>query len=107
MLGFDSLTSVAKNNILDNVSLHTIPPISVLKIMVHLILSWMNVISGLVSLTKYLILQLLGVRHIDPSFIAQHTLIIFQKSRQLLFLDIILNLLDILIFQLTFPNLLK
>jgi hypothetical protein len=37
MLSFDSLTSVTKSNILDNISLHTIPPISGLEIMVHLI----------------------------------------------------------------------
>jgi hypothetical protein len=59
MLGFDSLTSVAKGNIIDNISLHTAPPISGLEIMVHLIPFMMNGISGLVSLTKYLILHLL------------------------------------------------
>jgi hypothetical protein len=37
MLDFDSLTSVAKANTLGNVSLHTVPPISGLEIMVHLI----------------------------------------------------------------------
>jgi hypothetical protein len=76
MLDFNSLTSVTKSNIFDNISLHTIPPISSLEIMVHLIPSWMNGISGLVSLTKYLILQLLDVRHTDPSFVPQHSLII-------------------------------
>jgi hypothetical protein len=50
MLGFDSLTSVTKGNILGNVSLHTIPPLSDLEIMVHLIPFGMNGISGLVSL---------------------------------------------------------
>jgi hypothetical protein len=48
MLGFDSLTSVRKGNILGNVSLHTVPPISGLEIMVHLIPSGMNGISRLV-----------------------------------------------------------
>jgi hypothetical protein len=70
MLSFDSLTSVTKSNILGNVSLHTIPTISGLDIMVHLIPSWMNGISGLMCSTKYHILQLLDVRHTDPSFIA-------------------------------------
>jgi hypothetical protein len=37
MFCLDSLTSVAKSNVLDNVSLHSIPPISGLEIMVHLI----------------------------------------------------------------------
>ena len=50
MLGFNSLSDVAKSNILDNVSLHTILPISGLEIMVHLIPSGMNGISRLVSL---------------------------------------------------------
>jgi hypothetical protein len=76
MLGFDSLTSVAMSNILGNVSLHTIPLISVLEIMVHLIPSWMNGISLLMSLMKYLIRQLLDIRHTDPSFVPQHSLII-------------------------------
>jgi hypothetical protein len=70
MLGFDSLTSVTKSNILDNISLHTIPPISGLEIMVHLIPSRINRISGLVSLTKYLILQLLDVGHTDPFLVS-------------------------------------
>jgi hypothetical protein len=69
MLGFDSVTSVTKSNKLDNVPLHTIPPISGLEIMLHLIPSWMNGISRLVSLMKYLILQFLDVRHTDYSFV--------------------------------------
>jgi hypothetical protein len=77
MLGFDSLTSVTKSNILGNISLHTIPPISGLEIMVYLIPSWMNGISGLVSLTKYLILQFIDIRHINPSLVPQHAFIIF------------------------------
>jgi hypothetical protein len=52
----DSLISVAKSNILSNISLHSIPPISGLEIVVHLIPSWMNGISRLMRLTKYLIL---------------------------------------------------
>jgi hypothetical protein len=56
MLGFDLLTSVTKGNILGNISLHTVPPISGIEIMVHLIPSGMNGISGLMSLTQYLIL---------------------------------------------------
>jgi hypothetical protein len=76
MLSFDSLTSVAKGNILGNVSVHTVPPISDLEIMVHIIPSEMNGISGLVSLTKYLILQLLDVRHTNPPLVPQHTFII-------------------------------
>jgi hypothetical protein len=77
MLDLDSLTGIAKSDILSDISLHTIPPISDLEIMVHLIPSWMNGISGFMSLMKYLILQLLDVRHTDPSFILQYTLIIF------------------------------
>jgi hypothetical protein len=107
MFDFDSLRNVAKCNIFDNVPLHTIPPISSLEIMVHLIPSWMNGLSGLVSLIKYLILQLLDIRHTDPSFVPQYALIILQKSRQLLFLDVALYLLDLLIFHLTSTNLLK
>jgi hypothetical protein len=56
MLSFDSLTSVTKGNILSNVSLHTVPPISGLEIKVHLIPSRMNGISRLMCFTKYLIL---------------------------------------------------
>jgi hypothetical protein len=69
MLGLDSLIGVAKSNILGNIPLHTVPPISGLEIMVHLIPSWMNGIRRFVSLTKYLILSLLDVRHTDPSFV--------------------------------------
>jgi hypothetical protein len=50
MFSLDSLTSITKSNILGNVSLHFIPPISGLKIMVHLIPSWMNGISRLMRI---------------------------------------------------------
>jgi hypothetical protein len=107
MFSLDSLTSVAKSNILGNVSLHSIPQISGLEIMVHFIPSWMNGISRLVCFMKYLILQFLDVRHTNPSFVLQHFFLIFRKARRLLFLDIAFNLLDLLIFYLTFPNLLN
>jgi hypothetical protein len=81
MLDFDSLTSVEKSNILSNAPLHSVPPISSIEIMVHLIPSWMNGISGLVRLTKYLILQLLDVSHTNHSFVPQFALIILRKSR--------------------------
>jgi hypothetical protein len=76
MLDFDSLTSVTKGNILGNVSLHIVPPISGVEIMVHLIPFGINRISGLMSLMKYLILQLLDVRHKNPPLVPQHTFII-------------------------------
>jgi hypothetical protein len=79
MLGFDSLTGITKSGILGNIPLHPIPSIRGLEIMIHLIPSWMNEISGFVSLMKYLILQLLDIRHTDPSFVPQYTLIIFRK----------------------------
>jgi hypothetical protein len=88
-----------RHHILGNIPLYSIPPISGFEIMVHLIPSWMNGISGFVSLTKYLILQLFDVRHTDSSFVLQYTLIIFHKTRWLLLPDITLNLLDLLIFQ--------
>jgi hypothetical protein len=69
MFRLDSLTSVAKSNILGNVSLHSIPPISSLEIVVHLIPSGMNGISRLMRFTKYLILQLLGGRHTNPPLV--------------------------------------
>jgi hypothetical protein len=56
MLSLSSLTVVAKGNILGNISLHSIPLIGCLEISVHLIPLWMNGISGLVSLSKYLVL---------------------------------------------------
>jgi hypothetical protein len=48
------LTSVTKGNILGSVSLHTVPSISGLEIMVHLIPTGMNGISRLTCFTKYL-----------------------------------------------------
>jgi hypothetical protein len=74
MLVFNSLIGVAKSNILGNIPLHTIAPISGLEIMVHLIPSWMNRIKGLMSLTEYLIFHLLDIRYTDLSFIPQPSL---------------------------------
>jgi hypothetical protein len=65
---------------LSNTSLHSIPPIGCLVIMLHLIPSWMNGISGLMGLTKYLILQFLDVRHTNPSFLPKYSFVIFCKS---------------------------
>jgi hypothetical protein len=98
MFSLDSLTSVAKRNILGNVSLHSIPPISGLEIMVHPIPSLMNGISRLMCFVKYPILQFHDVRHTHPFLVPQHSFLFFQKARRLLFLDIALNLLDLLIF---------
>jgi hypothetical protein len=69
MFSLDSLTSVAKKNILGNVSLHSVPPISGIDIVVHLIPYWMNGISRLMRFTKYLILQLLDARHTNPPLV--------------------------------------
>jgi hypothetical protein len=69
MFSLDSLTSVTKSYLLGNVSLHSIPPISGLDIVVHLISSWMNGISRLTRFMKYLILQLLEVRHTNPPLV--------------------------------------
>jgi hypothetical protein len=80
MLGLDFLTGITKGNILGNISLNSITPIGCLEIVVPLIPSWVNGISGLVSLTKYLILQFLDVRHTNPSFVPQHTLVVLRKS---------------------------
>jgi hypothetical protein len=77
MLSFDSLAGIPKRDILGKIPLHSIPLISCLEIMVHLIPSWMNGISGLVSLLKYLILQFLDIRYTDPSFVPQYSIIIF------------------------------
>jgi hypothetical protein len=81
MLGFDSLTSVAKGNILSNISLHTVPPIGGLEIMVHHVPSGKNGISGLMSLTQYLILQLLDVRNTNPPHVPQHSFIVLRETR--------------------------
>jgi hypothetical protein len=69
MFSLDSLTSVAKSNILGNVSLHSIPPISGLEITVHLIPSWMNGIRGLMRFMKYLMFHLLDARHTNPPLV--------------------------------------
>jgi hypothetical protein len=82
MLSHDSLIDVTKKgNILNNFSLHSISPIGCLEVLVHLIPSWMNEISGIVSLLKYLILQFLDVRHACNSFAPQYSFIIFLKFR--------------------------
>jgi hypothetical protein len=66
LLVLGSLIGVAKGNILGNISLHSIQSICCLQIMVHLTPSRMNGISGLVSLSKYSILQLLDIMHTNP-----------------------------------------
>jgi hypothetical protein len=107
MFNLDPLTSVTKSNILDNVSLHSILPINGIEIMVHLIPSRMNGISRLMCFTKYLILQFHDVRHTNPSLVPQYSFLILRKVGQLLFLYTALNHLDLLIFNLALPNLLK
>jgi hypothetical protein len=72
MFSFNSLTSVTKSNTLDNISLHSIPPISGLEITVHHITSWTNGIIKFLCFMKYLILQFIDVRHTNPSLVPQH-----------------------------------
>jgi hypothetical protein len=74
MLGLDFLAGVAKINILSNISLHSISPTCCLKISVHLIPSWVNGQSRLVSLSVYLTFnslmsstQILPLYHNTPS----------------------------------------
>jgi hypothetical protein len=107
MFGLVSLTSVTKGHILGNVSFHSIPPISGLEIVAHLIPAWMNGISRLMCFTKYLIHQFFDVRHTNPSLVPQHSFIILQETRQFFFLDVVLYPLDLLIFQLASLNLLN
>jgi hypothetical protein len=64
MLDFNSLASVAKGNILSNISLHTIPPIGCLEVIVHLIPSWVDGISGLVDVTLLLLDVMLYLLHL-------------------------------------------
>jgi hypothetical protein len=80
MLYLDSLTGVTKGHIFYNISFHTIPQVGCLEILVHLIPSWMIGISRIVSLSLYHILQLFNIRHINPSFVPQHSLAILLKS---------------------------
>jgi hypothetical protein len=80
MLCLDSLTGIAKGNIFFNISLHLVPLVGCLEVFVHLIPSWMNGIRGIVSLSKYLILQFFNVMHMNPSFVPQPTLVILHKS---------------------------
>jgi hypothetical protein len=107
MFSLDSLTSVTKSNILGNVFLHSIPPISGLEIMIHLIPSGMNGISRVMRFTKYLILQLLDARHTYPPLVPQHTFLILREIGRLLLFDIVLNLLDLFVSYLTFLNILE
>jgi hypothetical protein len=79
LVGLDFLIGVTNGNILDNITLHFIPTVGCLEIIVHLIFFWMNGISGLVSLIKYLILQFLNVSHINSFFVPPYSLIIFFK----------------------------
>jgi hypothetical protein len=69
MISLDSLTCVAKSNMLGNISLHFIPPISGLEIMVHLIPSWMIGMSRLMRFMKYLALQLHDARYTNPPLV--------------------------------------
>jgi hypothetical protein len=64
MLDFNSLASVAKGNILGNISLHTIPPIGCLEVIVHLFPSWVYGISGLVDVTLLLLDVMLYLLHL-------------------------------------------
>jgi hypothetical protein len=101
LLGLNFLTWVTKGNIRDSISFHSVPPIGCIVTIVHLISPWVNGISGHVSLSKYLTLQFLDIRHTNPSFVPQHTLVIFRK-RRLLFLNITLYPMGLLVFMLTF-----
>jgi hypothetical protein len=109
--------SVANGNIFCNVSLHSVPPAGFLDwdlgTSYSLLDEWNKQTREPLEVSypstpqSTLIEILVLLRHTDPSSIPQHGLVILCKSGWLFFLNIALYLQDLLIFQLTFLNILE
>jgi hypothetical protein len=100
MFRFHSLTRITKCYVFCYVTLHPIPLVGNLEILVHLISSRVNRVCRIMSFSEYDALNFLDIRYTNPSFVPKYTLIIFSETRGLAFDYILLNLLELLILKL-------
>jgi hypothetical protein len=106
MFYFHPLTCITKCYVLGYVTLHFVPPVGKLKILIHFISSRVNGVCQIMSILEYDVLNFLNIWYTNPPLVPKYTLIIFSDTRGLVFGYIPLNLLELFILKLTLTNIL-
>jgi hypothetical protein len=86
------------------ITLHPVPLVGNLEILIHLISSEVNGVCRIMSFSEYDVLNFFDIWFTNPSFVPKYTLILFSETKGLAFGYIPVNLLELLIFKLTLTN---
>jgi hypothetical protein len=95
MLCFHSLIGVTKCYVLSYITLHLVPQVGKLEILIHFISSRVNGVCRIMSFSEYEVLNFLIIRYTDP--LLEHTLIIFSESKGLAFRYVPPDLLELFV----------
>jgi hypothetical protein len=106
MFCLDSLTHIAQCHMSCNITLHAIPPISLLQILIHLGTARMDRISRVMSLLQNFLTKVIHIGHTYPLLEPHNSLFIFCEVTCLAFFYLLLYLLNLRILKLTLPYLL-
>jgi hypothetical protein len=101
-----SLTCITKCHIFFHITLHSIPTVGCLEILIHLVASWVDEVCRIMSFSEYYILAFLDIGYTNPSFVPEYSLVILSETKLLSFCNIFPDLLEIHVFKLTFMNIL-
>jgi hypothetical protein len=104
MLCLDPLITIASSHILYYLSFHTIPPESLLQVLVHFLASRVYRICCLMSFFENQFPNRGDVGNAHSTLEPYHSFCIFTKIWTFPIDDQLLNLIDFLIILLTFPN---
>jgi hypothetical protein len=107
MLCFHPLTCVTKCYVLGYVTLHPVPPVGKLEILIHFISSGVNGVCQIMSFSEYDVLNFLIIRYTNPPLVPKYNLIIFSESGEFVFGYIPLNLLELFVLSLTLAYILR
>jgi hypothetical protein len=107
MFCFHPLTRVTKRYVLGYATLHPVPPVGKLEILIHFVSSGVNGACRIMSFSEYDVLNLLIIRYTNRPLVKKYTLIIFNESRGLAFGNIPLNLLELFVLNLTLAYILR
>jgi hypothetical protein len=106
MFGLDPLTTVTSGHILSYLSFHTIPPESLLQVLVHFLTTRVYRIRCLMSFLENQFPNRGDVENTQPIFEPYHSFCIFTEILAFSIYDQLPDLVHLLIILLTFPDVL-
>jgi hypothetical protein len=106
MFCLDSLEHITQCHMSCNITLHAIPPISLLQILIHLGTARMDRISQVMSFLQNFLMKVIYIGHTYPLLEPHSSMFIFCEVRCLSCFYDLLYLLNLSILKLTLPYLL-